>query len=87
MKQYRIACIPGDGIGKEVVPAGQAVLQALAQFADLSVVDAQQVFEAAVIQFGMAGAPVTDLAGELAFFAFQCVQALLLGLEFGGELH
>ncbi len=30
MKTYRIACIPGDGIGKEVVPAGQAVLQALA---------------------------------------------------------
>lgn len=29
-KIYRIACIPGDGIGKEVVPAGQAVLQALA---------------------------------------------------------
>ena len=31
MKTYRIACIPGDGIGKEVVPAGQAVLQALAK--------------------------------------------------------
>jgi tartrate dehydrogenase/decarboxylase / D-malate dehydrogenase len=30
MKIYTIACIPGDGIGKEVVPAGQAVLQALA---------------------------------------------------------
>ena len=30
MKTYRIASIPGDGIGKEVVPAGQAVLQALA---------------------------------------------------------
>ena len=30
MKTYRIATIPGDGIGKEVVPAGQAVLQALA---------------------------------------------------------
>jgi isocitrate/isopropylmalate dehydrogenase len=29
-KTYRIACIPGDGIGKEVVPAGQEVLQALA---------------------------------------------------------
>ena len=29
MKKYRIACIPGDGIGKEVVPAGQAVLEAL----------------------------------------------------------
>ena len=30
MKIYRIACIPGDGIGKEVVPAGQTVLVALA---------------------------------------------------------
>jgi tartrate dehydrogenase/decarboxylase / D-malate dehydrogenase len=30
MKNYQIACIPGDGIGKEVVPAGQAVLAALA---------------------------------------------------------
>jgi tartrate dehydrogenase/decarboxylase / D-malate dehydrogenase len=30
MKTYKIACIPGDGIGKEVIPAGQEVLQALA---------------------------------------------------------
>lgn len=30
MKTYRIAMIPGDGIGKEVVPAGQQVLEALA---------------------------------------------------------
>ncbi|MBT9506553.1 tartrate dehydrogenase [Rhodoferax sp.] len=30
MKTYKIACIPGDGIGKEVVPAGQTVLEALA---------------------------------------------------------
>ena len=30
MKTYSIASIPGDGIGKEVVPAGQQVLQALA---------------------------------------------------------
>jgi hypothetical protein len=30
MKTYRIATIPGDGIGKEVVPAGQKVLEALA---------------------------------------------------------
>ncbi len=29
-KTYRIATIPGDGIGKEVVPAGQQVLEALA---------------------------------------------------------
>ena len=30
MKVYRIAAVPGDGIGKEVVPAGQKVLEALA---------------------------------------------------------
>jgi len=30
MKIYRIATIPGDGIGKEVVPAGREVLQAVA---------------------------------------------------------
>jgi tartrate dehydrogenase/decarboxylase/D-malate dehydrogenase len=30
MKTYSIATIPGDGIGKEVIPAGQQVLQALA---------------------------------------------------------
>ena len=30
MKTYKIACIPGDGIGKEVVPAGRTVLEALA---------------------------------------------------------
>ncbi len=30
MKTYKIACIPGDGIGKEVIPAGQTALQALA---------------------------------------------------------
>ena len=31
MKTYSIATIPGDGIGKEVVPAGQTVLTALAE--------------------------------------------------------
>ena len=30
MKTYKIACIPGDGIGKEVIPAGQQVLLVLA---------------------------------------------------------
>ena len=34
MKTYKIACIPGDGIGKEVVPAGEKVLQALAKSSD-----------------------------------------------------
>ncbi len=32
MKTYTIACIPGDGIGKEVVPAGQRVLAAVAKY-------------------------------------------------------
>ena len=30
MKTYRIATIPGDGIGKEVIPAGRRVLETLA---------------------------------------------------------
>jgi tartrate dehydrogenase/decarboxylase / D-malate dehydrogenase len=30
MKTYRIAIVPGDGIGKEVVPAGRQVLEVLA---------------------------------------------------------
>lgn len=30
MKTYKVACIPGDGIGKEVIPAGQTVLETLA---------------------------------------------------------
>ncbi len=34
MKTYSIATIPGDGIGKEVVPAGERVLQALAASGD-----------------------------------------------------
>lgn len=31
MKNYKIATIPGDGIGKEVIPAGRRVLQAIAE--------------------------------------------------------
>ena len=31
MRRYRIAVIPGDGIGKEVIPAGIEVLKALAE--------------------------------------------------------
>ncbi len=36
--QYRIAVIPGDGIGKEVVPEGMRVLEAAARRFDLSFV-------------------------------------------------
>ena len=31
MKRYKIALIPGDGIGKEVVPEGVRVLEAAAR--------------------------------------------------------
>ncbi len=36
MKTYRIALIPGDGIGKEVVPAGVKVLKAAAEAGDFA---------------------------------------------------
>ena len=47
MKTYRIATIPGDGIGKEVVPAGQTVLEALAR--------AQRAFAFEFTDFGWGG--------------------------------
>ena len=47
MKTYKIACIPGDGIGKEVVPAGQQVLEALAA--------SQKSFDFAFSSFGWGG--------------------------------
>ena len=31
MRRYRIAVIPGDGIGKEVIPAGLEALKAVAE--------------------------------------------------------
>lgn len=31
MRTYRIACIPGDGIGKEVIPAGRTFLETIAR--------------------------------------------------------
>jgi tartrate dehydrogenase/decarboxylase/D-malate dehydrogenase len=47
VKNFRIACIQGDGIGKEVIPAGQQVRQALRDHE--------------AILFGSAGAPeITD---------------------------
>ena len=47
MKTYRIACIPGDGIGKEVIPAGQTALEALAA--------AQQAFRFEFTSFDWGG--------------------------------
>ena len=47
MKTYRIATIPGDGIGKEVVPAGRQVLEALAR--------AQRAFSFEFTDFGWGG--------------------------------
>src|SRR4051795_3858047 len=36
LKTYRIAAIPGDGIGNEVIPAGLEVLEALSSKEDFS---------------------------------------------------
>jgi tartrate dehydrogenase/decarboxylase/D-malate dehydrogenase len=36
MKNYKIAVIPGDGIGKEVIPAGIRILEAVATGSDFS---------------------------------------------------
>ena len=36
MKSYKIAVIPGDGIGKEVVPEGIRVLEAVGRKFDLN---------------------------------------------------
>ena len=47
MKRYRIALVPGDGIGKEVIPAGQQVLEALAA--------AEQSFAFDFTSFGWGG--------------------------------
>jgi tartrate dehydrogenase/decarboxylase/D-malate dehydrogenase len=47
MKTYHIACIPGDGIGQEVVPAGEQVLQVLAR--------ASQSFQFQFSHFGWGG--------------------------------
>ena len=47
MKTYKIACIPGDGIGKEVIPAGELVLQALA--------NKSKTFQFAFSHFGWGG--------------------------------
>ena len=56
-----------------------AVLQALAQFADMGVVDPQQVFKAGIIQFRMTGAPVGDFAAEFVVFAVQACASALAG--------
>ncbi len=37
MKRYSIACIPGDGIGKEVLPEGQRVLDRVAEIFGFSI--------------------------------------------------
>ncbi|MNI12447.1 hypothetical protein D3C73_656290 [compost metagenome] len=92
-----VAVVPGLMIEQSLITLQQqhlglfdgffVVLQALAQFADLRVVDPQQIFEATVIQLGMSAAPVGDFVGEIAIFVFQRLQTLLLRLEFGGDLH
>jgi tartrate dehydrogenase/decarboxylase/D-malate dehydrogenase len=47
MASYRIALIPGDGIGKEVVPAGRQGLEVLAA--------SSQAFRFEFVDFGRGG--------------------------------
>jgi tartrate dehydrogenase/decarboxylase / D-malate dehydrogenase len=49
MKTYKIATIPGDGIGKEVIPAGTEVLKALAALSEFK---NQFVFEFENFEWG-----------------------------------
>src|SRR3546814_21069297 len=37
MKKHRIAAIPGDGIGKEVMPEGKRVVDAVARLMDIDI--------------------------------------------------
>ena len=53
------------------------VLQALAQFGDLRVIDPQQIFEATVIQFRMSGAPVGNLAASARCLRFAVPASVL----------
>jgi tartrate dehydrogenase/decarboxylase / D-malate dehydrogenase len=45
MTRYRIALVPGDGIGKEVIPAGRQVLEALAAALSTNGIGPQFEFE------------------------------------------
>lgn len=63
-----------------------AVLQLLAQVADLSVVVGQQTVEAGVVELRVLGAPVAQARVEAMLFGLQCLLAFLLGLEVGGQL-
>ena len=63
-----------------------AVLQLLAQCADLRVIEGQQACKACVIQFRVQGTPFADAAGERVLLGLQRLLALLLRLEVGGQL-
>ena len=58
MSSYRIAAIPGDGIGNEVIPAGIEVLQALASKENISL--SFQSFDWSSARYKKTGAYIPD---------------------------
>ncbi len=65
-----------------------AVEQALAQLADVLLVQAEQGLEGGTIQVRMGGAPLRDTGGQRLAFVVQGLQFCSLpSLEFGGQLH
>ena len=47
MKTYRIATLPGDDIGKKVVPASRELLEALAASSDAGTIDPERRYPSA----------------------------------------
>ena len=64
-----------------------AVLQLLAQRADLGIVEGQQPVETGIVQLWMQGAPVVETGVKAVLFGLQGLLAFLLCLEVGGQLH
>ena len=74
MKTYRIAAIPGDGIGKEVVPEGIRVLDAVAKKHGIDFRTAAKVFlDPFIVEFDD-----RDAANELRFNAIGLVDGRML---------
>ena len=84
MKIYKIATIPGDGIGKEVVPAGREVLEALAAAGGTFGFE----FAEHLTQRASFSALQTEGASEIGFIGFSCLaqkaqQGFLVGKAAG----
>ena len=64
-----------------------AAVQVLTQLRDLGFIKGQQACQALIIQFWVQGAPFADACRKGVLLRLQCLLALLLGLEVGGQLY